>query len=511
MVSEYKSLTDWRKADPYAAAAAKKQGLLPEICKMFGWEETKNKLNSFDSSFTKTECLNDALKFTCKGMWRLKSLIYYNASKRNGWFEECTAHMAKDTWDFDSCLAEAKLYKNNWSSKSPNSYTWASKYGYRDEINSLISRKNNIKTEVRKNIDSLTKKDCLLHGLKYKFKVDWYKNDRVSYLIAKKNGWLDECTAHMPFVKIKKVKYKYWTKEKCLEAALTCESRSEFMDKYQGAYIASKKNGWYEECTAHMFKKEVKTWTKEKCLEAALTCESRSEFMKKYPGAYLASRRNGWYEECTAHMDVYMGITKEKCLEVALTCDFKYEWEKKCRKTYNFAKRNGWFEECTAHMVNKNITKECCISSALNFNNRWPWEKNNRTIVTVAKNNGWYEECIAHMGKYDAKPANFWDLDAVIESTKGYDSFSKWLKANRGAYNTSRRNGWIDKVKSCFGNVKSFTNVKYDKITCIEKAREYTNYFKFTRTLTGVYLAAKENGWLDECCQHMENYKNKVV
>jgi len=559
--SKFNSLADWRKADLNAVAAAKKEGLLPEICKMFGWKTPKDRPVYFDDNLTKIECLNDALKFSCKGMWRLKSPVYYNTSKRKFWFDECTSHMYHETWDFDSCLSEAKLFENNWSSKSPNSYSWALKNNYIDKINLLVNKKSNIKTIIKQKIDSLTKEECISYALNYKFKNHWCKGHQLSYAIAKKNGWLEECTAHMPLLKIKKAKYKYWTKEKCLEIALTCENRTEFGEKYQGAYLASKKNGWYEECIAHMVDKIKTIWTKEKCLEVALTCENRTEFQIKYAGAYNASKKNGWFEECTAHFNVlktfwtkekclevaltcenrtefrikYAGAynaskkngwfeectahfnvlktfwTKEKCLEVALTCKFKYEWEKKCGKTYYASKKNGWFEECTAHMVNKNITKECCISSALKFNHRWPWEKNNRVIVTVAKNNGWYEECITHMEKYNAKPANFWDLDAVIESTKGYDSFSKWLKANRGAYNTSRRNGWVDKVKSCFENVKTFTIVKYDKITCIKKAREYTNYLKFTRTLTGIYLAAKENGWLDECCQHMENYKNKVV
>lgn len=38
--SKYKTLTDWKKADPRAYDAAKKQDLIAEICTEFGWENT---------------------------------------------------------------------------------------------------------------------------------------------------------------------------------------------------------------------------------------------------------------------------------------------------------------------------------------------------------------------------------------------------------------------------------------------------------------------------------------
>lgn len=41
MTSKFKSLSEWRKADPKAYHAARRNGMLLEISQMFGWENVK--------------------------------------------------------------------------------------------------------------------------------------------------------------------------------------------------------------------------------------------------------------------------------------------------------------------------------------------------------------------------------------------------------------------------------------------------------------------------------------
>jgi len=97
----------------------------------------------------------------------------------------------------------------------------------------------------------------------------------------------------------------YWTKERCHEVALTCNSRTEFQKKYRGAYSSAHRNGWIDKICSHMefiIKKPPGYWTKERCHEVALTCNSRFEFQKKYRGAYNLARKNGWLNEICSHM-----------------------------------------------------------------------------------------------------------------------------------------------------------------------------------------------------------------
>lgn len=60
-----------------------------------------------------------------------------------------------------------------------------------------------------------------------------------------------------------------------------CQTRSEFITRYYGAYSSSVKNGWYDEVSAHMTSpvKPIK-WTKEQCLKAGKSCKTKAEFIK---------------------------------------------------------------------------------------------------------------------------------------------------------------------------------------------------------------------------------------
>lgn len=139
MESKYNTLKEWRKSDPKAAIAAKKLNIINEICEMFGWylnydDFVYKTLISQYGFFTKEDCLVDALKYSSRGIWRVKSKKYYHISRALKWFNECTAHMSKEVWDYESCLAEAKLYPYNWGSMSPNSYGYANKKGFIEKI-----------------------------------------------------------------------------------------------------------------------------------------------------------------------------------------------------------------------------------------------------------------------------------------------------------------------------------------------------------------------------------------
>lgn len=52
-------------------------------------------------------------------------------------------------------------------------------------------------TKFKNDSNFLTKERCMKDAKNYKKIIEWYKNNQYSCNLAKKNGWLDECTAHM--------------------------------------------------------------------------------------------------------------------------------------------------------------------------------------------------------------------------------------------------------------------------------------------------------------------------
>ena len=144
MESKYKNLFEWREADPKAVSAAIRKGFIDEICDMFGWENTK-KTHFPKGYWTKDLCLEEALKFEYQSDWRKHSNVSFMASRWNGCYKECTAHMEKI--------------------RKPKGY-W-------------------------------TKDLCIKEALKYDNRKDWKKNNSFSVRMAVSNGWYKECTAHM--------------------------------------------------------------------------------------------------------------------------------------------------------------------------------------------------------------------------------------------------------------------------------------------------------------------------
>lgn len=50
---------------------------------------------------------------------------------------------------------------------------------------------------------------------------------------------------------------------------------------------------------------------------------------------------------------------------------------------------------------------------------------------------------------------------------------------------------------------------RWSKQGCIHSAREYSYLKTWIRERKTAYLAARDNGWLNECCAHMSRYKRR--
>ena len=175
-----------------------------------------------------------------------------------------------------------------------------------DNLSISLIRRDLTKSESLKVKNRLkwTKEVCVVEAGKYATIKEWQLGSAGSYQAAFKKGWLDECSGHMHRQLHKK---NHWGLKNCLEDAKQFKTKSEWQQAKRSGYSIAAKNGWLEQCTAHMELDGRKTvgqrlWTKEKCIELAKTCNSRAEFKKASGSAYLRARVKGWLDECCAHM-----------------------------------------------------------------------------------------------------------------------------------------------------------------------------------------------------------------
>lgn len=117
-----------------------------------------------------------------------------------------------------------------------------------------------------------------------------------------------------------------------MEVALLCKTRKEFYTNYKSAYALSSKNKWLNDICSHMqwTTKPMYYWTKERCQEVALLCESRYNFQKNYGRAYRVSYENKWLDEICKHMKnignifkrlVYLCEFQDGYVYIGITCN----------------------------------------------------------------------------------------------------------------------------------------------------------------------------------------------
>jgi predicted GIY-YIG superfamily endonuclease len=202
----------------------------------------------------------------------------------------------KGYWSKDLCILEALKYQtlSEFETMSGTALKSARRHGWLDEVCSHIEAKQKPK-------GYWTKEKCVEEALKYQTRSEFNKGCDSAYSKARKNGWLDEVCGHM--VKVIKAS-GYWNQERCAEDALKYETRLGFQKQSESAYSSARKNGWLDAICAHMveIKKAKGYWTKERCLEEALTYETRTDFSISCNGAYKVALIEGWLDEIFAHM-----------------------------------------------------------------------------------------------------------------------------------------------------------------------------------------------------------------
>ena len=115
---------------------------------------------------------------------------YYNKAKKEGWYDECVAHMThlKKKRTKEECLNEAKKFKTikEWKERSPKTYGYASRRDYYGECTSHMNRYS------RRKVKKWTYEKVMKTTEEYKTFSEWYKNNFSAYRHATRKGFVDE-------------------------------------------------------------------------------------------------------------------------------------------------------------------------------------------------------------------------------------------------------------------------------------------------------------------------------
>jgi hypothetical protein len=285
LASQCKTRNDLQKGWPGAYKAAKRWGILDEI---FSHVDTK-KPNGY---WTKERCQEVAMQYEKKAIFQNTEFSAYNAAFKNGWLDEITAHMERNTqWKEFQLIALAGEYETiqAFREAEPNAYMATHRMGVTEEVFAHMTPLH----------ESWTKEKIIALAKQFSHSNEFEKANASAYNLARYNGWLDEATEHMtPACR------EMWTLEDVKEVAKQYRTRSEFSDGHGGAYAWACNKGLLDEVCSHMeeLRKPNGYWTYELLAEEAAKYNSRAEFKRGNDGAYRTAIKQDVIEEISQHM-----------------------------------------------------------------------------------------------------------------------------------------------------------------------------------------------------------------
>ena len=446
-------------------------------------------------------------------------------------------------WTKQRCAAEALKYSSSVDFARGNrpAYRATIRYGWFDEICTHMMR---ARTPSR----LITKELCAKEALKHSSRGAFQKDSKKFYIAARRRGWLDEICSHMEYLRNPSGDLTF---ERCAEEARKYGSRTEFARGSTGYYIKARRMGWLAKICGQM-EYLSQPWTKEICATEAAKYDTRAAFYRENPKGYAAAVRNGWLDEVSAHMnflrkpDGYW--TKERCVEVAAQYSVRTQFQVSDKACYLYALRRGWLTEICSHMERQGSRLERFIYIIISREARRAYvgltfnkvkridqhERRGRPVVRLLLAGRHRIVWSSLMGRDDAAileedliqrlrgrgfevvnarkggtlggEVRIWTLGSCYAEGLTYSSRSAFQRGSGSAYESARKNGWLQLVCAHMKPLK-MPNGTWSKERCAEEAKRFLSRAEFERGCPGAYNASLNGGWIDEVCLHMRSIK----
>lgn len=322
---------------------------------------------------------------------------------------------------------------------------------------------------------------CRKEALNYVRRVDFQKGSKGTYLVAHRNGWLDDICSHMPQI-IKPV--GYWSYEKCAEVVKRYKYLVDFVREQPSAHVKIRQMGWVDLLTHLEFKQSPRgNWNiKSFCQEEALKHSNRSDFNRLSRGAYDGARRNGWLEEICSHMVIKPSITQRFVYEIlrdgaVVYVGISVDPQRRFRQ----------------HVLHKRLTPECklrVVCGPIPAQDAQAMEK-----MLVEKYDNLMNVAVAgSLGK----TKTFLTKSYCRERAKQYESRSQFAKNDGSSYQTACREGWLEEICSHMVRLVKPVGFWQNKENCEREAMKHLTKKDFRMASSSAYQTSYRNGWLDE-------------
>lgn len=191
----------------------------------------------------------------------------------------------------------------------------------------------------------------------------------------------------------------------------------------------------------------------------------------------------------------------EHCYQEAQKYNTRMDFKKGCSSAYNVAKKNKWLDKYTWFQKPQRIsiwTKEKCNEEARKYRYSTEFRKNSSSAWSKAFKEGWIKEYtwFKNGNKIYADKKRIWTKKTCYELALKCRTRSDFKNHNQCAYDTARKNGWLDDYTWFENGFRTCTKWTYDK--CLEESKKYNSRAEFCEKCVGGYTRALNRGWLDD-------------
>lgn len=348
---------------------------------------------------------------------------------------------------------------------------------------------------------------CKSEAAKYQTRTEFHLKSCSAYDHALANGWLDEICAHMP--PPQGVPRNYWNEETVRAEALKFTTRTEFEEHSSGAIDAARKLGILDDVCSHMVSAhklpsygEGRTyWTRERCKEAAREFATRTEFQIGSRSAYNRALQDGFLDEICQHMrpaghNYRRALYAYEFVDKSVYVGLTYDYEQRHQQHLTDTRKRLWKKFQTT------------LFKLVKFN---VWMDKNSAkleeekLVETYKTSGWTILNRIRAGGLGGTTRK-WFKNTCAKEAKKYRTRSAFIKGSSGAYDAAKDNGWLDEI--C-GHMQRLRVRKWTRDKLLEEAKKYSMLKDFREQAAGAYERALKDGLLDEICGHMKRARTK--
>jgi len=272
----YSFRKEFRKNNCAAYTACERQGLLDICCSHM------ERLRKPDGYWTLEKLKMVAALYLSRKEFRKNNHAAYITCEKAGLMDVCCSHMKR---------------LGNLTKRCIYAFEWSNNYAY---IGLTYNVERRYSDHIKEGPVCNHIKDFFHVGFKFTVLSDYMDQECAARLEAEtiktyeQNGWILLNKAKAGSLGSS---HRKWTKEKCAEKALEYKTKNKFKREAPGAHSSAKKNGFLEEITSHMPENVSVKWdTIEKVEVISSKYKSRWEFQRKARGAYLSAWKNKWLD-----------------------------------------------------------------------------------------------------------------------------------------------------------------------------------------------------------------------